>query len=66
MPSPVDTRRVEEAFIEARKCVGARALVFSKLDKERLQGTLGKRDVWEASHSFILQHEMPLEIPLFE
>lgn len=54
MPSPVDTRRVEEAFIEARKCVGARALAFSKLDKERLQGTLGKRDVWEASHSFIL------------
>lgn len=64
MHSPTDTRRAEEASVEARKCVGAQALVFFKLDKERLPRDTRERDVWDVSHGLKLQHEMPLEIQL--
>lgn len=50
MQSPMDTRRAVEASAEARKYVGAQALVFFKLDKERLPKNTRERDVWDVSH----------------
>ena len=58
----MDTRRAEGASVEARKCVGAQALVFLKLDKERLLRNTRERIVWDVSHGLKLLHEMPLEI----
>lgn len=57
MHSPIDTCDAEEPSVEASKSVGAQALVFFKLDKERPRRYTKERDVWDVS----LKHEMPLE-----
>lgn len=56
----MDTRRAGEASVEAKQCVGAQALVFFKLDEERLPRNTRKRDVWDVSQGLKLQHDMPL------